>query len=389
MKSGSPVRAIVVADDLTGACDAGAAFACSGLRTEISFASDFSPDAEILVVSTDSRRLSGQSAFDCVGRWARSLPLAEAAIVFKKIDSTLRGNLLMECEALRLAAQCSRAVLAPALPTQGRTVRDGILHVSDLAGSWSAAIDELWRRQGGDLAATRIDALADALRDDMTSSPYMLCDAESDEDLARIAKILYASRARVLWIGSTGLAKQAAHCLVGNSDSARLPGTPDPPDADDRPVLCVLGSDHPVTQRQLELLLEERPCKQIAVEDCTSYDLDAACAGDRSLLLMVDMRKPEVEPLRRLLERIPRDAFAGIFLSGGDTATLVCRAAQVRQIRLEGQLQPGVAVGQLRGGPLSGTRVVTKSGGFGTERCILESHDFLAAQGARGRTLTP
>jgi uncharacterized protein YgbK (DUF1537 family) len=65
-----------------------------------------------------------------------------------------------------------------------------------------------------------------------------------------------------------------------------------------------------------------------------------------------------------------------LVLSGGDTASLVCRAAGVQRIELCDEIVPGVPRGILRGGAFDGVGVVTKSGGFGDRDTLVQVADF-------------
>jgi uncharacterized protein YgbK (DUF1537 family) len=85
-------RWLILADDLTGAADSGVAFARRGWSTE-AFWGETSPGDEVDVwaFDTDSRRCApgeaGRRHRDALHRW-----LTPDRLLFKKIDSTLRGN---------------------------------------------------------------------------------------------------------------------------------------------------------------------------------------------------------------------------------------------------------------------------------------------------------
>src|SRR5574341_13776 len=98
----------IIADDLTGACDAGALFAGRGPVGV--FVTPDLPDARLRAAAGLEARLRG-------GR------------VFKKIDSTVRGNVAAELEALMSATDAMTALVSPAFPGQGRTVIQGFLSV--------------------------------------------------------------------------------------------------------------------------------------------------------------------------------------------------------------------------------------------------------------------
>ena len=54
-----------------------------------------------------------------------------------------------------------------------------------------------------------------------------------------------------------------------------------------------------------------------------------------------------------------------LLLTGGETAVAVCRALETASLRLDGEVEPGLARGALLDGPFAGLAVVTKAGGFG------------------------
>ena len=63
--------------------------------------------------------------------------------------------------------------------------------------------------------------------------------------------------------------------------------------------------------------------------------------------------------------RIERVRPGAILLTGGETAIAVLRALGAGGLRLTGELEPGLALGTLAGGPFDGLVVMTKAGGFG------------------------
>ena len=75
-------------------------------------------------------------------------------------------------------------------------------------------------------------------------------------------------------------------------------------------------------------------------------------------------------------ERITGAPAAALVLSGGDTASLVCRAAGVQRIELCDEIVPGVPRGILHGGEFDGIPVVTKSGGLGDRDALIQIADF-------------
>ena len=125
----------IIADDLTGAGDAGVQFAAAGLRTR-TLRDDWTPEslagAEVVVVDTASRGLAAEQAYRRVAAAAARLQAAATQVVYKKIDSTLRGPLGAEIDAVLDACGLNLALVCPAYPANGRTLQDGVLLVGGI-----------------------------------------------------------------------------------------------------------------------------------------------------------------------------------------------------------------------------------------------------------------
>src|SRR5579864_3088761 len=116
---------LILADDLTGAADCGVACACAGLEALNEHAC--SADAEVLSVDTDTRRMTPERAALEIDRFVRACALDEDLLLFKKIDSTLRGHVAAEIAAVLGAYRSLHpgagqvvALMAPAFPAYGR-----------------------------------------------------------------------------------------------------------------------------------------------------------------------------------------------------------------------------------------------------------------------------
>src|ERR671932_2417042 len=115
----------VIADDLTGAADAGVQLVRAGYRTAVIFYGEraLPDDLDALAFDTDSRAMPAGFAAKRVVETVRAV--REARLVYKKLDSTLRGNVAAELAAAFGAAGRERAVVAPAFPAAGRNTVGG------------------------------------------------------------------------------------------------------------------------------------------------------------------------------------------------------------------------------------------------------------------------
>lgn len=132
----------VIADDLTGAGDTGVQFARAGLRTRAligAWSVHAVQGADVVVINTESRALEPEEAYERIARTAAELRAAGAIPIYKKIDSTMRGRVGAELDALLDMFGLDMAIVSPAFPDNGRTDR-GVL-----ARKWSARCPDSYR----------------------------------------------------------------------------------------------------------------------------------------------------------------------------------------------------------------------------------------------------
>ena len=125
----------IQADDLTGACDTGAPFAARGLETLVVMHDGTgSPawsgaSADVLVIDTETREQSAEEARERARAAGAALTAGSPRILYKKVDSTLRGHVAAEIDGMLDGAGLGLALLTPAFPAQRRTVVDGCVRV--------------------------------------------------------------------------------------------------------------------------------------------------------------------------------------------------------------------------------------------------------------------
>jgi uncharacterized protein YgbK (DUF1537 family) len=125
---------LVIADDFTGALDAGVQFAKGGLETLISVSTcaslgDSHPTARVLVTNTESRHVTPDDAAIRVKSATELGRQVGIRCFYKKTDSTLRGNIGAELEALIDGTGEEYLVFVPAFPANGRTTVNGYQYV--------------------------------------------------------------------------------------------------------------------------------------------------------------------------------------------------------------------------------------------------------------------
>jgi uncharacterized protein YgbK (DUF1537 family) len=323
----------LLADDLTGALDSAAAFVRAFGPVPVAWIDD--PDAPVLALDSFSRDT------DVLTAGVRMAPLASALagadLAFKKLDSLLRGHVAAEIAACEAVGHWDAVVVAPAFPAQGRITRHGrqLAHGSDVGVDLARAFADVCimvahRRPGDDLPPG-----------------VSLWDAESDADLDIIAGL---ERRRVLWCGSAGLAAALARRVDATRKAATI--------ALPRPVVALVGSDHPVSSGQLAACATVLNTKAQAIGHgavvTVTIPPDTA-RSDAALLIAAGFAD--------MLARI--DPPGTLVVVGGETLRAVCMALDADGLTVDGEVAAGVATSRLRGGRWDGLRIVSKSGAFG------------------------
>jgi D-threonate/D-erythronate kinase len=321
----------VIADDLTGACDAGLQFVNAGFATDVWLSAPGKCDSEVMVLDTNTRQMPTDG--DAVQAVQRAFEQAAGSVVFKKIDSTLKGHVAAELAAALAARPHAAVILTPAYPEMGRTVVDGQLRIRgevarDVIGTLGVPAVHVGTRN----VTERICAgLARGAR-------VFAADAVTRDDLRAVGDALRAMNHEFVWVGSAGLAQELARHMGAKRSltvAARLAV---------KSVLVVVGSTNSVTERQVQQLRD----------------------GDAQIVRVQRGRAVELKA-----------DVGGIIVCGGDTARLLCETIAATHIRLGGEVATGIPWGIIRSGQFAGVPIVTKAGGFGEPDALVAAVRFL------------
>ena len=383
---------LVLADDLSGACDSGSAFLRSGRTVRVwieglAAADGPGEDAKesVWVFSTATRNSSEDAARKRVEAAAKALRTllpegaqTSGAVFFKKVDSAGRGNIGAEVLQASESLGCDLILFAPAFPRWGRVVRNGVLHVGDLAGQNTSIPLTTFFPRAEDAALVGCGS-GDLLQRDLRRAQargarVWLCDAETQEDLRLLVEAVRRLPLRVLWAGSAGLASALADARpVRGGGNARAAVGEQPLRGS---TLVFAGTHHAVTQVQLEWLTG-RGGAIILDRDSDWLGLSA----HNCVLIRVACGSTSEEEIRSMWNRSNYlGGVASLVLTGGDTAAMVLRALGAESIEVLGEVVAGVPWGRVSGGLADGRFVVTKSGGFGDEMALVEAVKFLQEQ---------
>ena len=354
----------MIADDLTGAIDAAGALGSPNDTVAVVWSLAQSDSNGKVSLDTESRSTSAEESCE---RLRVALPVvARSELTFKKVDSLIRGNTIVELENCCSSGLFGTVIVAPAFPAQSRVTRAGQQFARHSDGSWRAAGPNL-------VDAMAVSGLKCRLIE--RSMPpagggVMICDADSDGDLGRLMAARHRLEAPVLWCGSAGL--------------ARALGTPVPiavPKG--RRRLAVIGSTHWMTVSQIESLAPAAPTAIATVK--SPSEMEAAVASIEAKLAansfaalafatfgqdlaQTAMLQTATFDLLRRLER--PDVLVAV---GGDTLYRLSNSLGATRIDTLGEWMPGIAVSALADGIWAGAQVISKSGAFGASDFLVRA----------------
>lgn len=406
-------RYIVIADDFTGSNDTGIQFLKAGYEVsvilDVSAISSITDKGVVIVVDTESRNVSAKEAATRLETVAAYIsPLRRGGIVYKKVDSTMRGNIAIETATLRDRLNFPVTAFTPAYPKNKRIVKDGLLFLDGVPVAESeigkdprkpvatSSLKETLRGKSKlevrhiSLSEIRGGKVPKILKIAGGNGAYTF-DADSDNDLQLIVKGLCSvlPPEEILWVGSAGLAE----ALTTRS----------------RPVLFVAGSISAKTALQARTLLDLTDVSPVPV-DIHALMKDPACETrrisgavspllrqGRSVLIGTSLNEEQIEAGRKgeasevvcqtlsaaVSEILDTVDISGLFVTGGEVAVWIVRALGATGTDLVGEIEPGIPLLCLRGGRLHGLPVITKAGAFGGERTMIECFSVLSQQATR------
>jgi uncharacterized protein YgbK (DUF1537 family) len=418
-------KIVIIADDLTGANDTGVQLAKQGWKTmvilkmeELKVLAD--SDCEVIVLDTESRPLAAAAAYREVARAARLVKDIDYKYVYKKVDSTLRGNLGAEIDAIMDECGFELAIVAPAFPQTGRTTINGIhllkgvpLEDTEIARYPQNPVTESdiakllagqTKRKVGHLGIKEMrleqDALARAIAELRAEDVSVIsADIWQDEQFSLLADAASEVSKSILWVGSAGLV-QGKHPRKVQTQT--------------KPVLVVAGSLSKVTREQVNLLAKDARTDIVTVNtvklletaaeeeiaNCVSAVQDVLAKGRDAVLtsaydenmvtatkelsaklglsapVMSDIIGKSIGKIVTMVMETKPDV-AGLVLTGGDIAIGVCQTLGAYGIQVESEVAPAIPLGFLQGGNCHSLPVVTKAGAFGDAEALKKAVDAL------------
>lgn len=351
---------LAFADDMTGALEVGAKFATAGATVTTRADADFRDGGAALIIDTETRHLEASAASERLNGMISQTRHWNAALIYKKTDSTLRGNIGSELSALAKAYPDRAVIFSPAYPEMGRTVRDGnvfvdgrLLHTTSFA---SDALNPVLSSYVPDAIGARgvpvmLHANADgALR----PGAIHVFDAEVEDDVAAVTNYLAGSTPAPIFCGTGSLAGHLRRKLKAASSRTRSarPAV--------RSCLVVNGSRHPRSEEQV------RYAQSLGWPAASPNEiLENGMREDWTILRFpfehyADPRAAAGATGSAVSEIVRRRLCSTLMIFGGDTAYAVLEALDQTVVFCLDELLPGIPFSTA-----GEVNIISKAGGFG------------------------
>ncbi|MGK3143206.1 four-carbon acid sugar kinase family protein [Pantoea sp. C2G6] len=422
------MKVAIIADDLTGANATAALLSTRGFTTLTCLDNPGETEHyDVVSFSTDSRSVPPQQAYDRVTRYLELID-PEITTISKRIDSTLRGNLGAEVDAIIDRYPQLMAVVVPAYPSSGRICVGGSLLVNGIPLQNTAmrhdpknpmtesSVVELFRKQTnknlGTISLCDVLAGEKAVTRELKSLyqknvRIVVIDATTEEDIQQIASAVIQAGIPFFCVDPGVFT--ASLCWLRYSSGRKRTNK----------IFVAIGSVSELTQRQIRKLRYERQVyiETLSAETLIDYALHPEAAAELAESLTAKTAQydvtgidtvelPEhISCLRTLSKKYALDEHeitclinkgiaevtaqvltrdnspvSALYSSGGDVVVAITRRLQGNGVILKDEVEPLTVYGNLTGGLCREIPIITKGGFVGDDNTLVHCIDYLAAK---------
>ena len=410
---------IVIADDLTGSNATCSLFKKIGLRAAsiLKLQGDINYDVDVISYSTASRGLDKEEAYKKVSEAIKILKSKDVLVYNKRIDSTLRGNIGTEINAMLDNLEDDRiAVVIPSYPDSGRIVVNktmlvnGVLLENSDAGKdpktpiKTSCVESLIQKDIkysstyftlSDIEQP-IEEIVKKIQEAIKKSRVLIFDAVNNEDIIKISKAIIHSDINIVTVDPGPFTLYYSKELQKKNHL-------------EKKILMVIGSVTATTKKQIEYILQEENIflVKMKVEDffeketclkeiervisfikkgIVSYDLflvTTSPIGDEKkadLQKLAENLNTTVEEISKIIantltETVVKilketEKFEGVYSSGGDITIALLEKLKAIGVEIREEVIPLAAYGRLIGGDFPNLKLVSKGGMVGNEKTI-------------------
>lgn len=413
---------VMIADDLTGANANCSLMKKIGLNSASMLSIDDYEEKEniqAIAVTTDSRSMFKKESYDIVTKAMSIFTKEDVKLFNKRIDSTMRGNIGVEIEAmLDSLGEDYMAIAVPVYPATGRIVVNGVMLVNGNlllntdAGKdtkspiYSSNVEEILKEQfSRKIKSIYLEDvqkgeknLSDIIKKEYDMGTKLLVfDGVTETDLENIANAVINSKIKYFSVDPGPFTSKLAEINLNKTETFSK-------------VLMVVGSVTDISIEQVKELIFTYPVNILKVdalklamlEDYKDEIKRAILEGEKLLkegdYLLITTTPYNPNEKRLNLQNISKDtgmsvddiaimissglgiiasellkkdfSFAGVFSSGGDITVQLTKELEANMIEIKEEIIPLAAYGRILGGIKPGLRIISKGGMVGDKNAM-------------------
>ncbi len=416
------LEAVIISDDLTGACDSASYFCSKKVPVEVTIDTEGLKDLpsgnqKIIVLNTDSRSLPVHQGIEKVKKIMKKIDNTEGITAIKKIDTAFRGNVCDEIVAVMDSLGRKTCFVIPAIPDMGRFTIDGnqIFNgkpidkldfakdpIKAVRNSHISGILKNFPGKTGHIGLETIRRGHKAVKETVKGlvggdRSLIIFDSKTNDDIDLITTSLAGQEKKVLWCGSLGLMRSLGKVFFGKESFPRLRSAR--VYKNKKGMIGFSGSAYRITKEQLSKAGKNGYLEWIRIQDTSIMNLERNAEKEKPDEIIKKIRELlssgsvfiSVEPGKKadgsdlgerileLLSAIAEKLLSGEFLKtiqriiiiGGDTSFRILKKLGVNRLLVLGMLEPGISFSRILDGDIEGIELYMKGGSVGGEDTVI------------------
>ncbi|MDK2799656.1 MAG: D-threonate/D-erythronate kinase [Clostridiales bacterium] len=410
-------KLIIIADDLSGACDTGA-YLCkctNDINVLINIDNlDNYPYREnnIQIYNLNSRAINAQQAYRKIYQFGLNIQSVHNKVILKKIDTAYRGNVGAELDGLMNALDIKLSFIINALPAMNRITVGGyqiidgkLLEQTEYVYDPVSAINESFvpdiiqqysKTKVGTISlhTVRKGEIAKCVKNEIhKGSRILVFDAVTESDIYHILNDIYdIYKYSTLWTGSLGLIKYISELFLKKHKTKEISYIQS---GRSKNTIGFTASAHFATENQIQKAEQKGFIEVIEFDIYRILDskdqyleLEAVMHNcnqiikNKSIIIRPKLKDKISYPnanqiilasLKILAEKICSEInIDKIILIGGDTSYSILNALGSNMLKLRNKIEDAIAYGIILDGKLAGKEIVIKGGSAGSEDAIIK-----------------
>ncbi|SHN71940.1 Uncharacterized conserved protein YgbK, DUF1537 family [Desulfovibrio litoralis DSM 11393] len=421
---------MIIADDLTGANATGVLLARERFKaiTLLNYNDkELIKNFEVIALTTNSRGLEPKEAYKKVADAVDFLSSEPVSFFNKRIDSTLRGNIGAEVNAMLDKLPKHIAVVVASFPSSQRVSIGGFLMVGDIPLEMTAIAKDPKNPINTSLVSEIVESqtkrktayislqsvlrgrecvLKDLIEHVKNGAEIVIVDASTDHNIKTIAEACYQSQLKIVTVDPGPFTYYYAKEFIGHTESKQA----------GKKIIAAIGSVSNLGRRQVqelrlnydvlvekidsESLLDlntkdseiERVVKTI-IKDIDNYRMfvlvttleedDVLNLKQKALELnssVEEISQTINKSIAQITHAIIDQTFGkigGVYTSGGDVTVAFCQEANAKGVEVKDNIIPLAVYGRLIKGKYDRLPIITKGGMIGDDLTLVKCMEYL------------